>query len=224
MTVRWKIFNVWNHIWSGLLHKHWRSSQIKTKMTWAWYFDDNQWPLFPLCLFNIAPSHEFRHQLYFSEEISICSHIPSPCINFDIQHMIAWHINSVSTKQIQISANYAATDKNALAKMENRVFSLSKSGGRAQADALLILSSVFVAWQCTFLCSAHGTLYCASPNRVHKTTAKHMVIFPAILWPLKSRLETGRTTVWIQRKIGTGVRNSLFLLQVATKKMIDFKL
>lgn len=62
-------------------------------------------------------------------------------------------------KKIQISNDYAPTDKHAQPKMENWVFSLSKSEVEHKLMLHWFSAPFFLAWQCTFLCSAHGKLY-----------------------------------------------------------------
>lgn len=103
-------------------------------------------------------------------------------------------------KRIQINNVYAAADKQALPKMENRLSSLSKS----EVEHELMLHW-FSAWQRTFLCSAHGNLYFLFlhiPKQSTQDNCETDVFFlPAILWPLKSGVVTGRTTVWIQEQI-----------------------
>lgn len=84
----------------------------------------------------------------------------------------------------------------------------------AQAEASLIPSGVFSGWQCTFPLLFTGQLVfffflCLSPHPRMEYTRQlwnRWLFLPAILWPLKRRLVTGRATVWIQRQIGERIR------------------
>ncbi len=135
-------------------------------------------PLYPfgIIMFNIYC------QIYFWEspvEITICFHIFLPCINFDIQHMIAWYINSASIKQIQISHDFAPTDRPHCHRWEtgfSHYQKLKQSTSWCFTDfQLSFLSLTVYPFSARHMASCIFS-FSTSPNRVHKTTVKQMVI------------------------------------------------
>lgn len=124
------------------------------------------------------------------------------------------------------------TDKHALPKIGKPGFLIIKKWSRAQADASLIFCSDFF-----FSLTVYFSLLCTwqavfSPHPQTEYTRQlwnRWLFLPAILWPLKSRLVTGRTVVWIQKQIGKWIKNCLASLQKCCpgahdRKKIAYKL
>lgn len=158
---RWEI-----KLESGLLHNHWPPSQINTEMTKGLMKKNHQLE-FRNIEGNLFPDRPFKtnmgnmcRQINFWES-SINNHLLPHFLTLSklwytaydcLIYKQCFHEANSNQRLLQISMHCQ--------RLENRVFSLSKSEVEHKLMLHWFSAQIFFsAWQCTFLCCAHGKLY-----------------------------------------------------------------